>query len=89
MVEGTPVMPGLMEGILRAHHLSTKPDSSYGEMPGAWLNEPTSYTEGLERWLLRRHDEVLAMIEEDLATLDNVAFFTKWDRLTYIRGNLS
>lgn len=89
MVEGRPVMPGLMEGILRAHHFATKPDLSHGYIPGAWLSEPASYVESLDEWLLRRHEEVLAMIEEDLAMLDSAAFFAKWGRLTDILGKLS
>jgi hypothetical protein len=83
-VEGEPVVPGLTARILDAYYTLTqrRDPTTCCDLPGSWPSSgEVRITEELESWLLRRTDDVLAQIEEDLALLSESDFFANWYRI--------
>jgi hypothetical protein len=81
LAEGKPVVPRLTTRIMEAYPLSANQDLTSYNLPGSSPSEAVCIAEELESWLLRRTDDVLAHIEEDLHFLSNSEFFAKWHRI--------
>ena len=76
------MVPVLTARIVEAyHHFAECQDLTNRDLPGSWPSEEARIAEDLESWLLRRTDDVLAQIEEDLPLLNESDFFTKWLRI--------
>jgi hypothetical protein len=84
LVEGTPVLPRLIARILEAYPVPEYQNLASPDLPGSWPSEEARIAEDLESWLLRRTDDVLAQIEEDLSLLSESDFFVKWYRINDI-----
>lgn len=80
LVDGTPVVPDLVERILSLHSLTASKDQLWYDLPGSWPEERSRRVRKLEEWLLRRSDDVLSSIGEDLALSGN-DFLSKWERI--------
>jgi hypothetical protein len=64
------------------------PDLTLHDLPGSWPSDTACVAEELESWFLRRTDDVLAQIEEDLPLLSESDFLAKWDGLgDMLRGS--
>ena len=82
LVEGTPVVPDLVEGIL--HILTANRDLLCFDMPGSWPEVRSRRIWKLEEWLLRRSDDVLLSIGDDLAALSSEDFLIRWERIAQV-----
>jgi hypothetical protein len=82
LVEGTPAVPNLVEGIL--HSLTANRDLPYYDLPGSWPEVRSRRIRKLEEWLSRRSDDVLLDISEDLAALSSKHFLTRWWRIAEV-----
>jgi hypothetical protein len=74
-------VPRLTTRIMEAYLLIASQDLTLHDLPGSWPSDAACVAEGLESWLLRRTDDVLAQIEEDLPLLSESDFLAKWDRI--------
>jgi hypothetical protein len=82
LVEGTPAVPNLVEGIL--HSLTANRDLVCYDLPGSWPEVRSRRTRKLEEWLSRRSDDVLLNISEDLAALSSKDFLIRWQRISEV-----
>jgi hypothetical protein len=82
LVEETPVVPDLVERIL--HSLLANRDLLCYDLPGSWPEVQLRRVRKLEEWLLRRSDDVLASIDEDLAALTCNDFLSRWEQISEI-----
>lgn len=81
LVEGTPVVPDLVERILSLHSLTANKDHLWYDLPGSWPEERMRRVQRLEEWLLWEKDDVLSSICEDLTALSGNEFFSRWERI--------
>jgi hypothetical protein len=84
LIEGNPVVPGLTTSILVSRSVSERRDPISHDLPGSWPSEGVQIAEKLESWFLRRTDQVLAEIEEDLSLLSEADFLATWPRINHI-----
>jgi hypothetical protein len=88
LAEGKPVVPRLTTRIMEACLPLASQDLTLYDLPGSWPSDTACVAEELESWLLRRTDDVLAQIEEDLPLLSESVFLAKWDRIgDMLRGS--
>ena len=80
LVEGTPVVPDLVERILSLYSLTANKDQVWYTLPGSWPEERWRRARKLEEWLLWNSDDVLFSIAEDLE-LSGDDFLSRWESI--------
>jgi hypothetical protein len=84
LIEENPVVPALTTSILVSRPVSERRDPTSRDLPGSWPSDGAGIAEELESWFLRKTDEVLAEIEEDLSLLSGADFLATWPRINHI-----